>query len=542
MSASAKHLEYRPLHAPREDGTALVEPSFEDVPALVARNVRCRGQYRYDFHGLPLAELSRQARAELLAEAVRWTSSYRDVDFGPLDPSGRVFLAGHQPQLFHPGVWFKNFALGALARQQGATAVNLIIDSDTIKTSALRVPGGAVDRPQVAPIPFDASGPVIPYEERRILDRPTFGSFGDRAVEQIAPLVPDPLVREYWPLAVERAAQSENLGACLAQSRHQMEGRWGLETLEIPQSRVCETPSFAWFTVHLLAELPRLREVYNEAVSEYRRLHHIRSTAHPVPDLAMEGEWIEAPYWIWSAGDPRRRRLFVRQSRRELVLSDRQSLEIVLPLAADGDPQRAVERLIELPRQGIKLRSRALVTTLWARLVLGDLFLHGIGGAKYDQLTDALIDRFFALRPPGFLVLSATLQLPVPRRRPTVEEARAIDRRLRDLVWHPEKALDPADGRNNAQESSDLIAAKARWIQTPPTPENARTRFREIRRVNEALQPFVEDQRERLVLERSRLAATLKAESILAWREHGFCLYPGQTLRAFLEALLPRGG
>ena len=53
----------------------------------------------------------------------------------PTDPRGLIFLAGHQPELFHPGVWFKNFALGDLARRYQATAVNLVIDSDTVKST-----------------------------------------------------------------------------------------------------------------------------------------------------------------------------------------------------------------------------------------------------------------------------------------------------------------------------------------------------------------------------------------------------------------------
>jgi len=63
--------------------------------------------------------VSRQARADLLAAARRWTAAYRQVDLASDDPEGLIFLAGHQPELFHPGVWFKNFALGAIARQQG---------------------------------------------------------------------------------------------------------------------------------------------------------------------------------------------------------------------------------------------------------------------------------------------------------------------------------------------------------------------------------------------------------------------------------------
>ena len=123
----------------------------------------------------------------------------------------------------------------------------------------------------------------------------------------------------------------------------------------------------------------------------------------------------------------------------------------------------------------LKIRSRALITTLWARLVLGDLFLHGIGGAKYDQLTDLLIERFFGLTPPGFMVLSATLHLPIEGRgagfqsapndgrlgkssyehegrlekssyedegrleKPSRPTRPAIAQRLRDLTYHPER-------------------------------------------------------------------------------------------------------
>jgi hypothetical protein len=525
-------VEYRRLEAPREDGAALVEPTFPQVPATIAANLERRSGYQFDFFGRTFADLSRQAREELHREATAWTASYRDVVRRAFDPSQKFLLAGHQPQLFHPGVWFKNFALGSLAAEHDAVAINLIVDSDTVKSTALRVPGGPVGHPHTALVPFDDKGPVIPFEERAVRSPETFHSFGDRAARQIAGLVPNPLVREYWPLAAARLAATGNLGAALAQSRHQLEGQWGAATLEIPQSRVCQLPAFAWFTAFLFADLARLRDAYNESVHEFRRLHHIRSTAHPVPDLAMEGPWIEAPYWIWTREDPQRRRLFVCRRGREMLLTNRSGLEIRLP-AAEGDPEAAVERLLDLPRQGIRLRCRALITTLWARLFLSDLFLHGIGGAKYDQVTDALIARWFGLEPPGFMVLSATLQLPAPRRRVTAEHARDLARQLRELTWHPEVAVRQAIQPGNCKQAEELIAAKSRWVGTAQTPENAHARWQEIRRINEALQPWVAKQRERLLLDRAALSSALKAEGVLSWREYAFCLYPERLLRDF---------
>ncbi len=541
MTTCPSQLAYRSLRAPREDGAALVEPPLADVAALVGRNVQLSRQHDYDFHGRSLGDLAGEARLELVEEARRWTEAYRDVDLPSGDTDTPIYLAGHQPQLFHPGVWFKNFALGRLARRDGAIAVNLLIDSDTVKGSALKVPVGSVAKPRTEAVPFDRPETAIPYEERQIVDSGLFGSFGRRVAQHVAALVDDPLIRDYWPMACSRRHETRNLGACLAQSRHQLEGRWGLQALEIPQSRVCESMSFCWFVAHLLARLPQLWTVYNEAVHEYRRAHRLRSATHPAPDLAARGPWLEAPLWIWTTDDPQRRRLFARHDGRETVLWDGDKLEIRVPLTPDGDAERAAERLMELRHSGVKIRSRALITTLWARLVLGDLFLHGIGGAKYDHVTDVLIERFFGLRPPELLILSATLHLPIRRPPVHVDEAHGIRQQLRRLQFHPERFIDGNENVAMANRGglAELIAVKERWIRTPQTRRNARTRCRAIRRVNEALQPWVESRRRGLLRREARTDRALQAEAVLASREYGFCLHPEESLREFLRRLLP---
>jgi hypothetical protein len=544
MTALAHHVEDRQFRAPRGDRSVFADPPFDEVGELAAANVARRTEWAgYDFHGRTLAELSRLARSHLLDEARCWTSAYRDLGGRPADSSAPIFLAGHQPQLFHPGVWLKNFALGSLARRHGATAVNLVVDNDTAKGASLRVPGGPPDRPYWSEVPLDRSALGLPYEERPVLDGDLFAGFGARAADQIAALVPDPLLRKFWPLAVERARETGLLGASLAQARHALEGHWGLATLEVPLSRVCRSEAFHWFVAHLLMRLPRLRQVYNAAVGQYRRAHRIRNAAHPVPDLVDDGPWLEAPFWVWTQADPRRRPLLASKRRGQLVLSDRQSLELVLPMARGGNVSRTVQRLDEVARQGVKIRPRALMTTLFARLVLGDLFIHGIGGAKYDQVTDALVEGFFGLQPPRFMVLSATLHLPVEHRPAAPADARSIGRQLRELDWHPEKYLDLSDvdpgGVCACRNPAHLVAEKTRWVAASQTPQSARLRWQQIRRINEALQPWVACQRRLLRKQQVHTEQSLRARGILEWREYGFCLYPAETLRDFLGGLLP---
>ena len=149
----------RRLRAPQEDRAALIDPPLEQVSDLVERNRRNQNQHGCDFHGRSLAEIGRMARAELLAAARRWAAQYREVPSEPVDPAGLIYLAGHQPQMFHPGVWFKNFTLGQLAGRHGATAINLIVDNDVLSDASLRVPGGSVLEPHAAQDRLRSAGP-----------------------------------------------------------------------------------------------------------------------------------------------------------------------------------------------------------------------------------------------------------------------------------------------------------------------------------------------------------------------------------------------
>jgi hypothetical protein len=250
--------------------------------------------------------------------------------------------------------------------------------------------------------------------------------------------------------------------------------------------------------------------------------------------LAGEGEWREAPLWVWSSQAPARRRLFARRvNQREIELTDRAGWKLRLPLDESGAADAAVERLLQLESERVKLRTRALTTTLYARLFLGDLFLHGIGGAKYDELTDVLIRRFFGLTPPGFYAVTATVLLPVRRPEVSQEDVRRIDQHLRELRFHPEQHLD-----GSALEAAPLVEAKRRWLASAPPRGAGHERRLGIEQANAALQPLVEHERQRLHAERKRLLEQLRRARLLGSREFSFCLFPRDDLPQRLHRLL----
>jgi hypothetical protein len=521
--------------APSGDGEVLIDPPCEAATELLTRNMRAREAEWRAPGAAALAEVAASARGEFLEAALRYTRCYRDVP----DPRGPLFLAGHQPQLFHPGVWLKSFALDSLARRHGGTAVNLVIDSDTLTTPSIAVPAGPIEAPRVERVPYDAASQELPYEHRGIADRAVFDRFDAAVAGIVGHVVPRPFVAEFWPMVVARARETDNLGECLAQARHQWEAKWGLATLECPVSLICETTSFRRFLAGVLSDTTRWRRVYNEALAEFRRRHRIRSANHPAPVLAQIDDWIETPFWVAAAMRPRRR-LFARLGKGNVTLSDREGFEALLPLAPGGMLDDAVGALGELSARGIRIRTRALLTTLYARTFLADMFVHGIGGGHYDGLTDALIRRLVGVEPPGFMVISGTCLLPISRPRHDPGEGLRFGRVLRELTYQPERHLAAAPPKSLEAPAATWIERKRRWIATSAEGLAGRRRARAIVEANEALQPYVEGRRREVSKRLDAWRRAAAADSVWADRNYSFCLYPTETLHHFLTGFCRR--
>jgi hypothetical protein len=524
----------RALKAPAEDGAVVSDPPLEAVGRLLADNRRAWEGARPAVLGIPWKPLRQEAREEVLALARDYLTR-RGEALPPLPADGigaPLLLAGHQPELFHPGVWVKNFALCGLAKAHRGVALNLIVDTDTVKSTSLRLPvppDGEETYPRLLPLPFDLWA-EHPYEEKGIADPGLFASFADRAGTVLAGWGYEPLLPSFWEEVLRQAEQTGLVGECFVGARRTFERAWGCHNLEVPVSLLCGTRAFGRFALHLLTELPRFHGLYNAALRAYRRAHGIRSRNHPVPELASDDGWREVPLWAWRGDGGRRGRLFARLS----------CEGIELRAGAEPWPTLPWEDLTGawhgLVGGDFKVRPRALATTLFARLFVGDLFLHGLGGGKYDELTDEIVRRFYGLEPPGFATLSATRLLPLPPYPARPADRRRLRHKRRDLHFNPQRHLGP---RADDPEYQTLLAERRAWLERDPADRaGRRQRFRALRDLNARLRAPLEARERELTEELGRCEEELKANAVLRRRDYAFCLYPESLLRSFLASFL----
>jgi hypothetical protein len=516
------------LRAPAQNGAVLAHPPLAEVGALIDRNRHSFADSERLIGGVCLCELRRRVVAEVNAEA----RAYLHAGGEPLPElnDSSLFVAGHQPELFHPGVWLKNFALNALAKRHGATPLNLVVDNDISKSVVVRVPhNGAKGDPttvRLTSVPFDHLGDEVAFEERAVRDEAVFADFPQRVAEVTRDWPFEPVSRAFWDDVLRQGGRTPLMGERFAAARRIWERRWGCHNLELPLSRLCRTAAFARFAIDLIDGLPAFHHTYNDCVRDYRRRHGIRSRNHPVPDLGRDGDWLEAPFWAWRDGERRRSRLFARPTAGGWQLRAGSEAWPDLPRAG------AVDRWRQLEGDGYKVRTRALTTTFFARLLFADLFIHGIGGGRYDEITDAILARHFGVEPPRYLVLTGTLHLPLPTFAATEGELRRERRRVRDVYWNPQRHL--PDGVKARPEVQTVLADRARLIAWRPSgPDDRLARYHQLREAADRLRGSVADVEAQAMGEAEQAAAEVAANDILRRRDYAFCLFPESQLKAF---------
>jgi len=448
------------------------EPPLREWEAAVAGNRELAASWTWSIESVPAQVLRARARRRVL-------------ELAGLEPDVErpLLVTGHQPVFYHPGIWIKAFAVTAQARCQGGWAVNVTVDQDVGELAAeVPVRVGAELRwvkeylvPAQAGRPLETLPPPSPAQVHEFIAR-----VGARleTLDWAEGL-------ERWQrfadglLAASREAASS--GALGVASRREYERAWG-EALcpDVAISRISRTPEFLLFFVHWAVNAAALREAFNRALASFRAIHRVRSPAVPFPDLLVRPDGaVELPFWtITPAGV--RRKLYVQRRGGDLEISHLEGPLARIP-AAGGEA--AVEALLAA---GAQVRPKAVPLTIFHRLFVADLFVHGTGGARYDQVTDALLADYFGITPPRYATVSATIYLPLGQRPVPASAVRAQERKLRDLRFNPQRfawELDDVDDRlaELVRRKEELITA----MHEPGAPKRQLTR--EIEAINDAL-------------------------------------------------------
>ena len=412
-----------------------------------------------------------------------WSRALGSAHSGParaqlgLDPTAPIVFSGHQPIVFHNGILAKLIAQHQAATRCSATPVWIVADQDHAQPGQIRIPigeGKALDDTLVdllAPGTVPGGVPTASLAPQTI-QRPT-----------------DPRL---YPLVdhLNRHTSAASLGEQFARATIALASeRLGIEAPKLLFASDLLRSGTLWALVERMLKDPRACvSAYNASVR-----------AHPgagVRELTIEGDRVELP--LWGLID-----------RRARVAIDSQNI---------SDFDRAA------------LAPRGLLMSLLVRAHLGELFIHGTGGWKYDRITQDWANAWLGIELAPMALTTATQRL--------------------DLGFAPEQVIDPARaiweahharhtpasvGDTATQHQKDILVSRIAALHDAgddPAPDFARMQalLDEYRAShNEALAAL--DKR----VDRAR--AMHKQLTLAADRTWPFVLFDDPALRALKDAV-----
>jgi len=360
-----------------------------------------------------------------------------------------IVMTGHQPVIFHSGLTFKYQTTETFATQHRMIAVAVVIDTDEGDAGAYSYPSLDTSQEQ----PEKDNVPDVPrlvtrtatlarksglFFASRMKSRYVLSAEFATTENALRECGADQSATAFHEVAHQYAALAESTSAGFSTMEANLITRWNAEIggrmLELPLSAICSFPEFIRFTSQIL-ELPfEFAQCYNATLNSFRSEHRIRNEANPFPNLTIEDDSCELPYWLIDHTAGTRDVLRVRQDSGSIWLECNHELLMTV------EKHHVAEALTSLLFSGKQLVPRGALITATLRLLFSDLFIHGTGGGKYDPCTEALIRNWWSIEPTPFAVASASGFLFSGERRNLLHLQR-IESQLRDMQYNPQRFM-----------------------------------------------------------------------------------------------------
>ena len=562
---------------PENNKEVFVEPSIECIPDIVLANRQKIRNYEFEINDTPFQTLRNKTREELLRKSVYYTNGIKSL-FQNSQPAQYhytrnitrndtlwqttqnrlhineraldyesiknipIIQTGHEPILYHPGIWIKNHFVKYLTKKLGGVGINMIVDNDACNMAFIYVPILTEVLSSVQKMTLVKNMDNTAYEEIILDDIETILKFKEAVICMLRKNTFDEntittikCMQTAFEKFINRITEYYRRGCVdivglLTSARSEMEESFGINNLEIPVSWICDTDGFYQFLLNILYRADPFAKIYNSKLAEYRSIHKIRSKANPLPDLKISGDLVELPFWIWKIGGQRERCYILNGEDSMKITNGNDTLVI---LKKSDNVIKNISMLKTLIDASIKIRPRAITTTIFSRLFFSDVFVHGIGGAKYDTITDEIIKEFFSVEPPASVTISSTLFLPFNTFDTSNECLTRLKQVVNDMRYNPERhapkeAWEDAEFINRISEKQKLL----KMINVGNKDEK-RLYFNQIKELNRLLLTKINTEFQNKQREINKNRHALAYNEAVRFREYPVFIYPTKVLREY---------
>ena len=352
---------------------------------------------------------ARSIKLDLQPDPRDWKQSLSDFTPDPARsemgiPNDRpIVFSGHQPIVFHNGILAKLIAQHEIAQQSDSGRVWIVADQDVVELESVRIPVGngmelrsrEIHILEPGSLPLGVASASLPSMEPIEVEDDRLGML----VEYLRGYT-------YEPTLAKQFASATIQLAC---------DRLGIEPPQIVYASELLQSDTIWGLVQqrLIADPSQSVLAYNDATARYPEAR--------VRPLAVHGEIFELPLWGLRGGQTR------------------------IPINSENVGQFSSEQLAP----------RGLLMSGLVRSHLGELFIHGTGGWRYDQITQDWVRDWLGKELKPMALATATMHLPLGISAEDAVDLKAAHWRFHHARHHPGMV-----GDESAQAERDEIVRR----------------------------------------------------------------------------------
>lgn len=485
------------LAVPKEPNTINVCPALSTWPASVHCNRNILTKHFPNFS---------EYRNNLLSLAVEYTKDLtgKEVEYDITKP---VIATGHQPNWHHCGIFIKSLIANQLANRLAGLFIHIVVDHDTYETSmALPVSAQSQDQPDIT--------------LKRI--KPKANQMQDFLTHSLDSSPNNALLKCCWA-DMDSPGKDCSVSKYIIYMQAALYQNLNIDAVYLPVSKMADSGVFQDFLAYLLTDISSFVAHYNNAVSMLKTSTDI-SILRTIE--IKECPFTELPFWLITPGN-KKSSLFVSSDQEHSI-----SIACESDILVTAKNKDVTQTLKKLKQKGYSIRPKAVVLTLFVRLYLADWFIHGAGGARYEFITDYLLQHFFRIDNLSYGAAALTSFLFEKELASTEQSLDRLQKQQRIFLHSPESFLDPDTALE--PELCDLLKKKQTAILCSTDPSSShqdRNCAREnIRILNRKLQEHLPFSEESVNNETSKLKEQF---SLFKKRDFFFGLFPKEYLTSF---------
>ena len=427
-----------------------------------------------------------------------------------------MIVTGHQPVIYYPGLLFKDYFVGETAASEEGSAWNIIVDTDEAQMN-IPVPvydHGEWQKTRIQ-IPNETGKAFTAFNPGREEAEKFLQSIESALASHPQKNIPESF-QKFKSNFYQLLEKGHSFIDALSLLRKKFDATLGYTITDHKISKLIRSYPYWHFVWYIIKNLDHYTEAYNEAVKQGKRKEY-----QPVRFLKRHGGWHELPFWLEKEG--RRLPVMMLKDDHHLVFrAEDEGTEVQLSVAEKNEPS-----IVRELRDSLVLYPKATTLTQIIRLFLSDVFVHGKGAVKYENINNLFLKNFFQMdRNLAFYSVTGDIYLPLKENLPEYQSLQASyqqkKKQLKEMKRNPEDHLADGLAESFKQKKKEL----ARQMSQEDNPQKRKAIHEKLEQLDDEMIGHLSQDMEQLNNELRQYDELLKKKKVYYERTYPYFLYP----------------